>query len=54
MSLGIEADLRWMEDRLEEKYDIITTILGEGRNDENEARVLSTIIQWYDAVGITL
>ena len=46
VSAGSSEDLDWLRKRLEEKYAIKTEVLGDGKGETREIRVLNRIIRW--------
>ena len=48
---GRGEDLRWMESRLQTKYEIKTKWLGPGPNHHHQVRVPNRIVTW-EHVGI--
>ena len=44
--VGMPAQLKWMQDRLEEKYELTVEVLGPAKEQVKEVRVLNRIIRW--------
>ena len=44
--VGMSAQLKWMQDRLEDKYDLTGEVLGPAKDQVKEARVLNRTIRW--------
>ena len=53
VSSGETSDLEWLRKVLEAAYPIKTTVLGGGKQQSKEARVLNRIIRWHDEVGLS-
>lgn len=52
MSIGKERDLKWMQARLQDKYEIKTKWLGPREHQEREVMVLNRIFTWeQDGIG---
>ena len=50
---GEPCDLDWLKAGLSERYSIKTSVLGDGKGQCSEVRVLNRILQWHSGVGIS-
>ena len=46
VSIGQDADLQWMKEQMEKKYELKTQVLGPDETDKQEVRVLNRVISW--------
>ena len=53
VSTTMPEQLRWMQRKLEEKYQIKTQWLGPGSEHQREVNILNRIIGWHDKKGIS-
>ena len=44
--IGIPEQLKWMQERLGEKYQLTVEALGPGKQHVKEVRMLNRIIRW--------
>ena len=51
VSSGRPEDLKWLQEELENKYEITTKILGEKPDMEKEGKILNRTLKWIDGVG---
>ena len=48
VSVGTDADLKWLRKEIEKKYELKTRVLGPGKEDEKQVKVLNRIVTWTD------
>ena len=48
VTVGKEADLKWLRNKLEEKYEIKTQVLGPDKGDSQQIRILNRILTWTE------
>ena len=53
VSTAMPEQLRWMQRKLWEKYQIKTQWLGPGSEHQREVKILNRIIGWHDQKGIS-
>ena len=46
VTIGKDLDLKWMQKELEKVYEIKTQVLGPGKEDSQQVRVLNRILTW--------
>ena len=44
--IGLPAALKWMQERLERKYELTVETLGPGKDQQKEVRVLNRVLRW--------
>ena len=45
---GMPAELHWMREKIEEKYELKVEVLGPDEGQQKEVRVLNRILRWTD------
>ena len=48
VSSGKEKNLVWMKENLQKKYKIKTSILGPGKGDEKQVKILNRVLTWHE------
>ena len=49
---GLPTQLKWMRERLEDKYQLTVKVLGPEEGQSQEVRVLNRVLRWKDAEGV--
>ena len=46
--VGMPKDLHWMQEPLEQKYELTAELLGPDEGQQKEVRVLNRVLRWTD------
>eukprot|EP00973_Karenia_brevis_P059783 8321689-Karenia_brevis.AAC.1 len=52
VSSGTPEDLKWLQEKLEEKFEISTKIIGEREDLDKSAKILNRSLKWVKGVGV--
>lgn len=52
VSTGLPNQLTWLKNKLEEKYQVKTQILGPNENQLQEVKILNRIVSWCNETGL--
>ena len=53
VSTGMPEHLQWMKKELEKRYIVKIQVLGPGKDDCKQVKILNRIVTWHDAHGIS-
>ena len=48
MTVGSEEETNWLKERLENEYEIKTTMVGRRPGLEKEVRILNRVVRWTE------